>query len=197
MRLLHPTNDGNIALTEEIVDNIPAYAILSHTWGSDEDETNNAELTEALNSMFRWYCNAAALQASRWFKRGWTLQELIASSAVEFFSSDEKRIGDRVSLECLLSDITVIPLAALRGGPVDSFSVKERMSWVQNRATKKEKDKAYCLLSIFGVHMPPIYGEGTDHAFYQLNREIRDRATASGHSMISRDFRAVCYPNTW
>lgn len=250
MRLLHRNNDGNISLTNDIIQDIPAYAILSHTWGRDDEEvtfkdiqndpeqakskagyhkiefcgkqaasneleyfwvdtccidkSNNAELAEAINSMFRWYRNATkcyvyladvsmscqddidqALQKSRWFTRGWTLQELIAPGSVEFFSSDGKRLGDKKTLEQQLSNITGVALAALRGDPLDSFSIEQRMGWAEKRTTKKEEDKAYSLLGIFKVFMPPIYGEGTEHAFYRLNEEIKKRAKASADRNLS------------
>jgi hypothetical protein len=250
MRLLHYKNDANISLTEDIIQGIPAYAILSHTWGRDDEEvtfkdiqdhpeqakskagyrkiefcgkqaasdgleyfwvdtccidkSNNAELAEAINSMFRWYRNAArcyvyladvsmgsqdnvdqALQNSRWFTRGWTLQELIAPGSVGFFSSDDKRLGDKKSLEQLLFNITGVALAALRGDSLDSFSVEQRMAWAEKRTTKKEEDKAYSLLGIFNIFMPPIYGEGTEHAFYRLNEEIKKRAKVSADYNVS------------
>ena len=168
------------------------------------DKSNSAELAEAINSMFRWYRNAAkcyvyladvsmcsqddidqALQNSRWFTRGWTLQELIAPGSVEFFSSDDKRLGDKKSLEQQLFNTTGVALAALRGDPLDSFSVEQRMAWAEKRTTKKEEDKAYSLLGIFNVFMPPIYGEGTEHAFYRLNEEINKRAKASADRNLS------------
>ncbi|KAH6714830.1 heterokaryon incompatibility protein-domain-containing protein [Leptodontidium sp. MPI-SDFR-AT-0119] len=217
---------------------IPAYAILSHTWGRDEevtfkdiqdhpeqakseagyrkielsgkqaacdgleyfwvdtrciDKSNNAELAEAINSMFRWYRNAAkcyvyladvamgsldnvdkALQKSRWFTRGWTLQELIAPGSVEFFSSDDKRLDDKKSLEQQLFNITGVALEALRGDPLDSFSVEQRMAWAEKRTTKKEEDKAYSLLGIFNVFMPLIYSEGTEMNSIDLRKKSRN-----------------------
>ncbi|KAK3369392.1 hypothetical protein B0T24DRAFT_492524, partial [Lasiosphaeria ovina] len=109
-----------------------------------------------------------ALRESRWFTRGWTLQELIAPSLVEFFSSDGKSLGDKTSLEQQLVSITGIAPTVLRGDPLDSFSVEERMTWAEKRTTKKEEDKAYSLLGIFDIFMSPIYGEGAEHAFYRL-----------------------------
>jgi hypothetical protein len=118
------------------------------------------------------------LQKSRWFTRGWTLQELIAPGSVEFFSSDIMQFGDKKSVQQQLVNITGVALAALRGDPLDSFSVEQRMASAEKRTTKKEEDKAYSLLGIFNVFMSPIYGEGTEHAFYRLNEEIKKRAKA-------------------
>jgi hypothetical protein len=175
MRLLHISDLG---LAEFVGNDIPRYAILSHTWGADHEEVTfkdmvdgtgkakagyrkirfckkqaakdglqffwvdtccidksiSTELTEAINSMFRWYQDAArcyvylpdvstggsvgddefarrwktAFKKSRWFTRGWTLQELIAPVSVEFFSVEGERLGDKKSLERTLHEITGI-----------------------------------------------------------------------------------------
>jgi hypothetical protein len=155
------------------------------------DKTSSAELQEALNSMFRWYQTAAKCYAylsdvsihdtkddlqsfrkSRWFKRGWTLQELIAPTSVEFFSLEGDRIGDRVSMMEDIHGITNIPVEVLQGYPIASFSTQERMSWAAGRETKREEDMAYSLLGIFDVHMPLIYGEGRANAIARLERKI-------------------------
>src|SRR5437762_174661 len=81
----------------------------------------------------------AALRASRWFTRGWTLQELIAPASVEFFSLQLQWLGDKRTLEQLLHDITGIPLDALQGEPLANFSVNERMRWAENRQTTEEE----------------------------------------------------------
>ncbi|RYO82221.1 hypothetical protein DL766_006354 [Monosporascus sp. MC13-8B] len=168
------------------------------------DKANNTELSEAINSMFKWYQNAARCYAylsdvskghcahdgdllrsawmldfrkSRWFIRGWTLQELIAPSSVEFFSAEGQRLGDKNSLEQLLHEITRIAISALRGRALSEFTVDERMSWSQGRETKREEDRAYSLLGMFNVHLPPIYGEGVDNAFTRLREEISKRST--------------------
>ncbi|KAJ3579869.1 hypothetical protein NPX13_g691 [Xylaria arbuscula] len=108
----------------------------------------------------------------RWFTRGWTLQELIAPSSVEFFARNGRRLGDRESLEQIIHEITGITITVLGGAPLSSFSIDERMSWARNRKTKKPEDKAYSLLGIFHVHMPLIYGEGEEKAINRLRIEI-------------------------
>ncbi|KAK5701676.1 hypothetical protein LTR97_004494 [Elasticomyces elasticus] len=156
------------------------------------------QVSEAVISMFQWYRRAthcyalltdvsatkhdvtdsssgqpweSAFRNSRWFKRGWTLQELLAPPSVEFFSADWVRLGDRQSLERHIHEITDIPLEALQGEPLARFPVAQRLSWAEHRQTKRKEDKAYSLLGIFGVFMPLIYGEG-DHAFIRLREEI-------------------------
>lgn len=246
MRLLKLQDNGEFSLTRDIVNNTQPYAILSHTWGDDDEEvnfkdliegsgetkagykkirfcgeqaardglqycwvdtccidkSNNTELSEAINSMFQWYRNAArcyvylsdvstndhdqvgpslqswqsAFRESRWFTRGWTVQELIAPPSVEFFCSNSKRLGDKKSLERQLHEITGIAVPALQGTTLATFSVKERMSWAENRETKREEDKAYSLLGIFDIQMPLLYGEGAKNAFSRLQEELYKRA---------------------
>jgi hypothetical protein len=163
------------------------------------DKSSSAELQEAINSMFRWYQNAAkcyvylsdvstrkrkasdrsseytwesAFLGSRWFTRGWTLQELLAPRSVEFFSQEGKRLGDKRTLERQVRERTGITVSALQGTPLSQFGVDERLSWAENRQTTCEEDKAYSLLGIFNVYMPLIYGEGRDNALARLQEEI-------------------------
>lgn len=254
MRLLKNSEDGGVTITRFNDNEIPPYAILSHTWATDTedevtfddlvkgggqtkrgyqkirfcgeqasrdglkffwvdtcciDKTNEAEVSNAINSMFRWYRNSARcyvylsdissrssdtnpecglweqesdghssqaygfkLQKSRWFTRGWTLQELLAPSCVEFFSRECERLGDTQSLIQHIHEITGIPERALAGVPLSQFSDKERFLWSQCRKTKVEEDKAYSLLGIFGVEMPLRYGEGSFNAFKRLEAEV-------------------------
>jgi hypothetical protein len=113
-----------------------------------------------------------AFQQSRWFTRGWTLQELLAPPSLEFFSREGKLLGDKKSLEVQIHEITGISLLALQGSPLSQFSVTERMAWAAKRETTIEEDQAYSLMGIFDVHLPLIYGEGMGHAFHRLRKEI-------------------------
>ena len=113
----------------------------------------------------------AEFRSSRWFTRGWTLQELLAPTSVEFFSVQGNRLGDKRSLESQIHEITKIPIQALRGDPLHHFSIEERMEWTKGRITTRKEDRAYCLQGIFGVFLSPIYGEG-DHAFMRLEQAI-------------------------
>jgi hypothetical protein len=159
------------------------------------DKRNAVELGAAINSMFRWYQNAArcyvylsdvskpagadsekgwknALETSRWFTRGWTLQELLAPRLVDFFSYEGERLGSKLLLESEIHEITGIATNALRGDALSSFSIKERRSWAERRTTTIEEDAAYCLLGIFDVSMALLYGERRDQAFRRLEEEI-------------------------
>ena len=241
IRLLQREPDGEIVFREPTSSHVPAYAILSHTWGKDEvtfqdmeatadmsktigkagwrkiqfcaeqaaadglqyfwidtcciDKKNAVELGAAINSMFRWYQNAAhcyvylsdvskpdgadgerawkeAFRSSRWFTRGWTLQELIAPRLVNFFSLEGERLGSKSMLKPEIHVITGIAKNALRGDVLSNYSIKERRSWAERRNTTIEEDEAYCLIGICGVSMLPNYGEGRDHAFRRLEEEI-------------------------
>jgi hypothetical protein len=241
MRLLHIDDEGEICLTEFIGNNIPPYAILSHTWGPDHEEityrdvidaatnpgyqrkegyrklefcikqailhnlhyvwidtccidkSSSAELSEAINSMFRWYQNAdrcyvfltdiwayvpgkpQSLKASRWFTRGWTLQELLAPESVEFFTCNGVYLGELASLTVPVQQITGIPKDVLRRSrPLTDYSVESRLSWAEGRETKREEDAAYSLLGLFDVHIPLIYGEGRNKAMNRLRKEIAE-----------------------
>lgn len=256
MRLLYSCR-GELKLTKDLDRDIPEYAILSHTWGPDNEEvtfqdlvdgtarrkagfdkigfcatqaehdslqyfwvdtccidkSNQAELSHAVDSMFRWYQNAArcyvflsdvsteshgedgqhsvptweaAFHASRWFTRGWTLQELLAPRSVEFFSQDGQRLGDKRSLEEYIHRITGIAIPALRRNGLAQFSIKERFQWAKTRDTTREEDWAYCLQGIFGVSMPLIYGEGKAQAVSRLEKEITSMYTIYFESMTLR-----------
>ncbi|KAF2174469.1 hypothetical protein K469DRAFT_708943 [Zopfia rhizophila CBS 207.26] len=169
------------------------------------NKANKAELSQAINSMFRWYRNATRcyvylsdvptisvtsnrrkkltrlwgsdFRKSRWFTRGWTLQELLGPVSVEFFSQERRRLGDKSSLEQLIHEITGIPKTALQGTPLSHFSVKDRFQWIGSRQTKLEEDKAYSLLGIFDVDIPLRYGEGMASAFKRLEEEINKLST--------------------
>jgi hypothetical protein len=140
-------------------------------------------------------------QKSRWFARGWTLQELIAPLSVEFFSKEGQRLGDRDSMDRRISEITGIDIDAFRGKPLSHFSVDERMSWAKNRMTTREEDAAYSLLGIFEIFMPLIYGEGRHSALDRLQKEVNSELKlpiASGSSFDSylEERNATCLENT-
>ncbi|RBR13291.1 uncharacterized protein FIESC28_08257 [Fusarium coffeatum] len=149
------------------------------------DKTSSTELGEAINSMFKWYRDAAVCYAfledistkqpaepkrrwrstsggfgltnSRWFTRGWTLQELIAPRNMEFYDKDWNLIGEKQDMVSELRNTTGIDTFVLQGGPLEQ--------------TSREEDIAYSLLGIFGVNMPLLYGEGA-RSFLRLQEEI-------------------------
>jgi hypothetical protein len=111
------------------------------------------------------------LNPSRWFTRGWTLQELIAPLHVHFYAQQWVYLGSKLDLIVALNVITGIDLATLSGTNIRSVSIARRMSWASKRTTTRKEDMAYCLLGIFGVNMPLLYGEG-NRAFIRLQEEI-------------------------
>ena len=257
MRLLKlDRNSESVLSTVFVGDNVPSYAILSHTWGPDMEEfsfkdltrgtdmdkagygkikfcgeqakhdnlqyfwvdtccidkSDSVELQEAINSMFRWYQNAAkcyvyladvscppsdakiklspipwevAFCKSRWFSRGWTLQELLAPACVEFFSQERTLLGDKRSLERQIHNATKIPLKALRGCPLSQFTVDERLQWAQFRETTRGEDWAYSLLGILEIFMPLIYGEGRVNAVNRLYAEMSEASRSKEPSEIA------------
>jgi hypothetical protein len=248
MRLLYYREDGELGVTNDLVDAdaMPLYAILSHTWGTDEEEVsfedlaknrgkdkvgykkiqlcgeqakrdglqyfwvdtccinkaNRAEHSLTIRSMFRWYQKATkcyvylsdvsarkrklgdtdvdsawkpAFTSSRWFTRGWTLQELVAPRVVEFFSRDWHNLGNKVSLKTQIHEVTTIPLAVLKGAPLSQINVSERLGWGRDRCTNLVEDAAYSLSGVLDVEIVPVYGEGSQEAFRRLHDEIQKR----------------------
>jgi hypothetical protein len=210
---------GKIAMTCELARRVG----LTHSWVDTccIDKRSSAELTEAINSMFQWYTDAAicfawladlapeaeaeadseaenaaalsrlslaqqhdphppaqhartipGLEQCRWFTRGWTLQELIAPRIVEFYDRDWHFRGTKADLGAQLTRITNVSQEVLRNpARMHRLSVAARMAWAAGRVTTRAEDMAYCLLGIFDVNMPMLYGEG-DRAFLRLQEAI-------------------------
>ncbi|KAH7316738.1 heterokaryon incompatibility protein-domain-containing protein [Stachybotrys elegans] len=159
------------------------------------DKKSSAELTEAINSMFKFYGNSSLCYAylddvpdwditrpfpdeqfaqSRWFTRGWTLQELVAPQNILFYSEHWSLLEHAISaFHEKLSSITWIPMRVLEYPQyIFSESVARRMVLASNRETTREEDIAYCLMGLFNVNMPILYGEGRKNAFKRLQYEI-------------------------
>ncbi|THU99523.1 HET-domain-containing protein [Dendrothele bispora CBS 962.96] len=155
------------------------------------DKSSSAELSEALNSMYKYYgdcrvCiaylrdvsnekNAKSmekLKESRWFRRGWTLQELIAPRYMVFLDKEWNMMGTRFGMRYVVSEVTSIPVDVFETGWLDDYSIAQKMSWAASRETTRPEDMAYCLMGLFGVNIPPIYGEGGTKAFMRLQQEI-------------------------
>ncbi|KAF9872641.1 het domain-containing protein [Colletotrichum karsti] len=159
------------------------------------DKTSSAELSEAINSIFRWYADASVcfaflddvhtddsrhvpatqFERSLWFTRGWTLQELLAPKSLRFYSSTWVHFGTRSSLADNIHVATKIPTPFLRGEQdFRTAGIAVRMSWAARRETTRLEDMAYSLLGIFDVNMPLLYGEG-ERAFERLQLELMNR----------------------
>jgi hypothetical protein len=109
--------------------------------------------------------------SSRWFTRGWTLQELIAPANVVFYTREWKKLGTKRELTGPISAATGIHGDILLGRNLTEVSIANRMSWASRRVTTRPEDMAYCLLGIFGINMPLLYGED-QKAFIRLQEEI-------------------------
>jgi len=175
------------------------------------DKTSSAELTEAINSMFTWYAQseicyaylsdvpsasdkvddetiANQLRKSRWFTRGWTLQELLAPLELNFYARDWSKLGSKTgAMATAISALTGIEGEFLSGAEsvVQSASVALKMSWLAKRTTTRVEDMAYCMLGLFDINMPLLYGEGLK-AFTRLQTEI---------IKVSNDHTIFCW--TW
>ncbi|CAN9385099.1 unnamed protein product [Alternaria alternata] len=250
MRLLQRQGNDSFRLVYRVDEHIPPYAILSHTWGSEEDEvtfqdllngtytkrkghrklqfcarqaaedgldffwtdtccidkSSSAELQEAIGCMFRWYRDLAKcyvyledvsndsfmywddrehdyslqFQESRWFTRGWTLQELLAPKDVKFYTKQGGLIGGKSGMVDRIAEITGIPTDALQITPLSHFSIDQRMEWSEGRKTTRQEDLAYSLLGIFDIQMTLYYGEGRERAFARLKKKIRKSQEAVG-----------------
>ncbi|KAI1795432.1 hypothetical protein LXA43DRAFT_1058566 [Ganoderma leucocontextum] len=173
------------------------------------DKTSSTELSEAINSMFRYYQRARvcyvylydvavsgsqgeitgpnpAFRESRWHGRGWTLQELLAPEFVAFYSRDWQPLGSKTDLAPLLEHITGIPRSVLTL-QTHLADISQRMGWAAKRKTTRPEDEAYCLMGIFHVNMPLLYGEGSK-AFLRLQEEIMKQ---------SQDTTLFSWTHTW
>lgn len=166
------------------------------------DKTSSSELSEAINSMYQWYRNAkvcytylpdvpsdenpqledSAFAKSRWFTRGWTLQELLAPSTLVLYGKDWVEIGTKSSLLETISKITCIEPRVLSDNDASEISIATRMSWASKRETTRAEDMAYSLMGIFGVSMPIMYGEG-QNSFMRLQRKIMK--VSNDHSIFT------------
>lgn len=161
------------------------------------DKTSSAELSEAINSMWRWYegCGVCyvfledldaetegdgdggwgQLAQCRWFTRGWTLQELLAPREMVFYDARGRVVGTKETLASSLARITGIPRGVLvdaTGCARRKMCAAARMSWAATRQTSRAEDTAYCLLGLFDIAMPLLYGEGRARAFRRLQEAI-------------------------
>ena len=184
------------------------------------DKRSSAELSEAINSMYRWYENAKVCYAflhdvpdpclptasddkrylgskgwPEWFSRGWTLQELIAPSNVQFLNKDWQSIGDKRTLAPTLRNITGIPEHILiHGLDGNRPCVAQIISWAADRTTTRVEDRAYSLMGLLDVNMPMLYGEGKK-AFHRLQLEIirasNDQSIFAWHPSIIKQSGSI------
>jgi hypothetical protein len=189
------------------------------------DKSSSHELSEAINSMFRWYrasevCYAyledleldrisppnlgsesmkKLLENCRWFTRGWTLQEMIAPPNLTIYGKGWVALGTKQVLRHALADITGVDKDFLLGRSCQDASIARRMSWAARRNTTRTEDIAYCLMGIFDVNMPLLYGEG-EKAFIRLQEEIlkeSDDQTLLAWGQTLLEDRKECYQTSF
>ena len=152
------------------------------------DKRSSADIDKSINSMYAWYEKAdfciaylkdvvgtdtESLRRSIWFKRGWTLQELIAPETMAFYDTNWNFLGYKRDMLSLLCDITGIPEAVLNHDiPPRACSVAQRMSWAAGRETTEPEDRAYSLKGLFDVSLQVHYGNGAASAFLDLQQAI-------------------------
>lgn len=159
------------------------------------DKTNAAELSEAIHGMYKWYANSylcivhlaestsyADWDGESWFKRGWTLQELLAPKRLKFYDKnwqpftppaiddDRKLVDTALPLE-KITGISDAVLTADNSQGVQGHSFWDIMSWASRRQTTRVEDRAYCLIGLFRVSLTIAYGEG-QRAFSRLVEAI-------------------------
>ena len=151
------------------------------------NKTDASQHEEAINSMFSYYQNAEVcysyhfdvpgvfLTKSELFKRGWTLQELLAPRKLVLFDRDWNKLGERLGLADQISNTTGIPSHVLRDAFVPNADTRllaaETISWAQGRSTGRAADKAYSLLGLLDINMPMLYGL-RERAFLKLQEAI-------------------------
>jgi hypothetical protein len=162
------------------------------------DQTSSAEVQKSISSMFSWYRGSAltiiylsdvtessvrALLRSEWFRRGWTLQELLAARVIQLYKKDWSPFPSRApfnhkdvaEIMDALESATGIGQSYLKFYSPGIERPRMKLGWARNRVTKEKEDEAYCLMGIFGFSMTVRYGEG-DKAFSRLLVKIMKHA---------------------
>jgi heterokaryon incompatibility protein (HET) len=175
------------------------------------DKRDNSEVTKSVNLMFSWYqsasvCfaymhevsnnnqrlkwtedNAVVRKTPEWFTRGWTLQELLAPKKLLLSDQDWNCIGDRENCAQVITKFTGIPLSALCGKDIQSYSYADRLAWAKGRQTTEPEDRVYSLLGLLGVSLPAVgYGIGLKAALWQLESAI-EKQRADGNLSLPDD----------
>ncbi|KAI6006209.1 hypothetical protein F5J12DRAFT_742713 [Pisolithus orientalis] len=161
------------------------------------DKDSSAELQEAIGSMFSWYrrssltlvylsdvSGACSPADSVWFKRGWTLQELLASPTILFYTRDwslcmNREVANHKADPTMLAELqkaTGIAEWHLTNFYPGMDEARSRLQWASSRRTTRPEDVAYSLFGIFKLHLPVLYGESAESALGRLLAEIISRS---------------------
>ncbi|KAI5988566.1 hypothetical protein EDD15DRAFT_2172338, partial [Pisolithus albus] len=157
------------------------------------DKHSSAEVQETIGSMFAWYRQSAltivylfdvpdtgSIGSSEWFRRGWTLQELLAPRTVLFYTRNWSLYKNLTSANHKEDAAVLAELARATGiapWSLHYFSpgmdnARSRLQWASSRLTTRPEDIAYSLFGIFNLHLPVLYGESAEHALGRLLTEI-------------------------
>ncbi|KIK17645.1 hypothetical protein PISMIDRAFT_42235, partial [Pisolithus microcarpus 441] len=157
------------------------------------DKDSSSEVQETIGSMFTWYQQSAltivylsdvpdtdSLEGSKWFTRGWTLQELLAPKSVVFYTKTWSLYGNPTSLNHKMDDVVLEELKKVTGIErrfLTTFSpglddARSRLQWASQRTTTRAEDIAYSLFGIFNLHLPVMYGESAENALGRLLAEV-------------------------
>ncbi|KAI5989855.1 hypothetical protein EDC04DRAFT_2525998, partial [Pisolithus marmoratus] len=157
------------------------------------DKDSSAELQEAIGSMFAWYrrsaltivhlsdvSNSGSFGGSEWFRRGWTLQELLAPRTVLFYTQNwtlYKNLtcsNHKANVAVLeeLERVTGVESRFLTNFSPGMDDARSRLQWASLRCTTRPEDIAYSLFGIFDLHLPVLYGESVEKALGRLLAEI-------------------------
>ena len=158
------------------------------------DKASDAELNRSIRSMYGWYANSSIciahladatsvddLDQDSWFRRGWTLMQLLAPEKLKFYDNDWAPLTEYSNdkeppdvLAAIRDATSILPQELQQFDPkaLDTYQISKRMRWAANRRTTLAEDRAYSLMGVFGVVMDVAYGEGGLLAFSRLFREI-------------------------
>jgi hypothetical protein len=153
------------------------YAYLCDVYSVEDDFLPDRVIDQGL------LYHKSSFHRARWFTRGWCLQELLAPRNMQFYNTHWEYIGSKYSLKAPISTVTGIDEYGLFIPDLSVLSIAHRMSWAAHRQTTRPEDVAYCLLGIFNINMPLLYGEGQLRAFGRLQEEIMRRT--EDHSIFA------------
>ncbi|KAJ0340203.1 hypothetical protein COL922a_003635 [Colletotrichum nupharicola] len=139
----------------------PRYVILSHNWVENE-EVSYQEMCQIAEGI-----SHPAKRKSGYRKIWETCRQTMAHGCTGI---DAEVLEDHTAMYSI---------------PVD-----RRMSWASRRITTRVEDIAYCLLGIFDIHMPMLYGEG-EKAFVRLQEEIIRRFNDTSIFLFSPNASAL------
>ncbi|VUC22964.1 unnamed protein product [Clonostachys rosea] len=163
------------------LDDVDAYKSIDEAQLTDVERPEDGDLDETtgfnsiLNNKQAHDAIGRSLVKSKWFTRGWTLQELLAPHYLVFLDQRWHRIGTRESWSAEIKEACRIEpehLTTFKPTDFTTCSIAMRLSWASSRETTVEEDETYSLIGLFGISLPLIYGEGRWRAFNRLQREL-------------------------